>query len=281
MSSPSPEPASETGWQIVTTAVREAQDLLGRRFVTAYALGSLAHGGFAPSASDVDVAILTDKGDGIEAIANLVKERTEARIDSPLARRLSIFHGSWPLTRTPGPGSRFPAIDRLDLVEHGVLIAGEDRREQQATRPSSAEVIGEAVAFFLTRIDVAAVVDLDVARDDLRTISKVILAPIRLLWLVESTRIGSNDDAVEHYLPLAGDQGAQLAASALSWRRRGYVNDRDEAQALISAATLGIHIEVVTRLAKRPGIPNASELAELAERLSLAETDGVLSRNAR
>ena len=60
------EPASHgmrCGYDVLDAAVRRARSLLSERLVAAYALGSLAHGGFASAVSDVHVALILSELD--------------------------------------------------------------------------------------------------------------------------------------------------------------------------------------------------------------------------
>src|SRR5579884_724796 len=68
-SSPAPPPPEDEalGWEIAEAACRHAVRVFGHRLVAVYALGSLAHGGFAPASSDVDVAISVDRCDATVA----------------------------------------------------------------------------------------------------------------------------------------------------------------------------------------------------------------------
>ena len=71
--------AEDAGWDVITAGVQRAQSLLGTRLLAAYALGSLAQGGFAPEVSDVDLALIvgsmrTDP----EPICRAIRERVAA-----------------------------------------------------------------------------------------------------------------------------------------------------------------------------------------------------------
>ena len=48
----------EQGHDVLADAVAAYTQALGERLVAAYALGSLAHGGFSPLVSDVDLALI-------------------------------------------------------------------------------------------------------------------------------------------------------------------------------------------------------------------------------
>jgi predicted nucleotidyltransferase len=49
---------AEQGEAVLEEAVTASKETLGARLLAAYALGSLAHGGFAPLASDVDLGLV-------------------------------------------------------------------------------------------------------------------------------------------------------------------------------------------------------------------------------
>ena len=115
----------DDGWTVVRAATKLAAERLGDRLLSAYAIGSLAHGGFAPAVSDVDLALLTGElePDIVEIIAAVT---TEVARTHRLGARLSVFHAPWAGFADPPPGARFPPIDRFDLLRYGVLVHGAD-----------------------------------------------------------------------------------------------------------------------------------------------------------
>ena len=104
---------------------------------------------FSPLVSDVDLGlVLADPlgpGDGetVQAIADTVKQGA-----SPLHDRLSIFWGTPSTLGGHVEGGRFPPLDRLDLLEHGRLLLGDDIRGDTA-RPSPAELFIVGAEFAL------------------------------------------------------------------------------------------------------------------------------------
>jgi hypothetical protein len=120
---------ADAGEAVLTEAVAAAQAALGPRLLAAYALGSLAHGGFSPLVSDVDLAlVLTDPSTSADPeTLRLLAESVKAG-GSPLHQRLSVFWGTPATLRGETDGGRFPPLDRLDLLENGRLLAGEDVR---------------------------------------------------------------------------------------------------------------------------------------------------------
>jgi predicted nucleotidyltransferase len=119
----------ERGHAVLADAVAAYTRVLGDRLLAAYALGSLAHGGFSPLVSDLDLAlILADPlGKTDYARVAVVAWGLKAK-GSALHDRLSVFWGTPSSLAGQVSGGRFPAFDRLDLLEHGRLLRGEDVR---------------------------------------------------------------------------------------------------------------------------------------------------------
>ena len=90
-----PNLSAVDGETVLLEAVDAYRGQLGERLLAAYALGSLAHGGFSELVSDVDLGlILSDPlepgdPDAIQQIAD-----AQRRKGSPLHERLSVFWGT-------------------------------------------------------------------------------------------------------------------------------------------------------------------------------------------
>ncbi|HJQ44802.1 MAG TPA: hypothetical protein VJ870_00570 [Amycolatopsis sp.] len=77
-----------TANKVLRAGVTTASEIFGEDLSAVFAVGSLAHDGFAPFVSDVDVAlVLAGVSTGIEEVGRLVRERHPGG----LAERLSIF----------------------------------------------------------------------------------------------------------------------------------------------------------------------------------------------
>ena len=115
------------GEAALVAAVAQARATWGKRLLAAYALGSLAHGGFSQLVSDVDLGLVLsaplDEGDG-QRVAALGHG-----LSLPLADRLSVFWGSRATLEGDASIGRFPPLDRLDLIRYGRLLLGKDVRE--------------------------------------------------------------------------------------------------------------------------------------------------------
>ncbi|MEU1564804.1 hypothetical protein ABZ504_30990, partial [Streptomyces mirabilis] len=136
--------------ELLRIAAAEAGAWFLGRISGVFALGSMAHGGFAPEVSDVDIALVFDEipADAAERVTALA-EHVRALVPAearPLADRLSVFWSDWPhLCRGEGAG-RLPAVDRADFLEHGVLLTGHDLRHL-CPRPDDGELVVESAHF--------------------------------------------------------------------------------------------------------------------------------------
>ncbi len=230
------------GEAVLAEAVAAYHRALGSRLVAGYALGSLAHGGFSPLVSDVDLGLIL--ADPLRRSDRWVIRRVATGVragGSPLHQRLSVFWGTPASLGGQRGGGRFPPLDRLDLLEHGRLLAGRDTRDV-ARRPGRDELLVAGAEFALGHLGgpVSLPVRLrgwarsgprrDQALADIRDparlaargpqrVTKVVLFPVRFRFTADTGRVGTNPLAVEHYLADAGAPAAELVAAALAWRR--------------------------------------------------------------
>jgi hypothetical protein len=232
---------ADQGEAVLAQAVAAYQAALGSRLVAAYALGSLAHGGFSPLVSDVDLGlILRDSPWMKHRLAIRAVARAVRADGSELHQRLSVFWGTPATLAGRARGGRFPPLDRLDLLDYGRLLTGQDARHGVA-RPGPDELLVAGAEFALATLggggnlpgrlralarpgsrDRAALAEI---RDPARLVSrgprrttKIVLFPVRFLFTAATGRVGTNPLAAEHYLGRAGAPGADLVTAALAWR---------------------------------------------------------------
>jgi hypothetical protein len=262
---------AEEGWRVIRAAVVEFEDRLGGRLVSAYAIGSLAHGGFAPAVSDIDLALLTRTP--VPDIAQTIGQATEALARTlALGNRLSVFHSTWEALGDPASGGRFPPIDRFDLVRYGVLVHGPDLRVSHASAPTVGEIRAHAVDSALRRVTPEQLAeDLQQLKANGVTVhdaTKLVLWPIRLQHVCDIGQATGNADAVAHYLAIPDAGHRTLAQDALGWRDLPAILDADDARRRIAREIYHLHAEVFQRLAQRNDVPRHHELAERTQQLS-------------
>jgi hypothetical protein len=210
------------GEGVLADTIRLGRQSMGSRLLAAYALGSLAHGGFSPLVSDVDVALVLANSVSLSDHQLLLGVAEKVRsIGSPLHRRVSIFWGTPASLRGCTDGGRFPPLDRLCLLEHGRLLTGKDVRNG-LPYPSRTELVVAGAKFALDALaeDVVAYVgrlDLLITAG-VRWMTKIVLFPVRFLFTAETGGEGTNDAAAHHYLAQPQAPGAALVAAALDWR---------------------------------------------------------------
>ncbi len=229
------------GEAVLADAVAAYRTALGPRLAAAYALGSLAHGGFSPLVSDVDLGLVMEDP---ARISDRLTVRAVARGvragGSALHERLSVFWATPSVLRGQARGGRFPPLDRLDLIEHGRLLTGRDARAGLA-RPGQAELLVAGAEFALRylggapgrparvmtwaqprRGNDAALADIRdperLATRGPRRTTKVVLFPVRFLFTAQTGRVGTNAAAAERYLASPGVPGTGLVRAALAWR---------------------------------------------------------------
>jgi hypothetical protein len=257
------------GWEVIEAGAEAARRGLGGGLMSAYAIGSLGHGGFSAAVSDVDLALLT--ADGVTVDVEAIEREVRAGLPgSTPAGRLSVFHAPWSRFGAPGEEDRFPAIDRRDLMRSGVLAFGEDLRGRFGVEPADAEVLGNSIDSALIRFTPDGlrrqIEELDAAGIDPLTTHKLVLWPVRLLHTIDTASAAGNDEAADHYRALADPPPAHLAVveMALAWRRTGELSDRDAALATLRAELLPLYAEIYGRLEGRGDLPRAAELADRA-----------------
>lgn len=239
----------EQAEQVLAAALASARRSLQERLVAAYALGSLAHGGFSP-VSDVDLGLVL--GDPMrETDASLVSALVKSikASDRPFADRLSVFWGSPSTLSGTTQGGRFPPLDRLDLIQYGRLLAGTDIRSGLHP-PTQSDLVVAGAEFALSRLAtdevLAKLKSPDVlARSDARTLSKLILFPVRFLFTARTGEVGRNEAAVAHFAADSKCPAAELARLALRWRSTGEVDETTAMPALV-AGLLPLYEELVS-----------------------------------
>jgi hypothetical protein len=214
------------------------REALGERLVAAYALGSLAHGGFSPLVSDVDLAlVLADPLEEADAAAIAAVADAVRAQGGDLHTRLSVVWGTPATLGGRSAGGRFPPADRLDLLDHGRLLWGAEAR-QGIPRPARAEVMLEGARFALGYLGGDEVLQ-EIRQPErmlaggVRHATRLVLVPVRLLYTARTGMLGSNDDAAAHYLSEPEAPAAALVAAALGWRKAPSGVDEEAALALL------------------------------------------------
>lgn len=211
---------SEAALAVTTHTARE---IFRERLVSVYALGSLAHGGFCPLVSDIDVAlILRDpllKDDVLNVQALIQSVQAGGK---PLTDRLSVFWGSLVSLEASGSGGRFPPLDLLDLKWHGRLLDGEDIRPHLRT-PHKRELIKSGAEFALEKLSTPEVCyelshPENLLKQGVIKLTKRILFPVRFIYTLKTGEIGENHLAVAYFADNYSGAMRTLALNGFRWR---------------------------------------------------------------
>ena len=252
---PEPDPSirraeDASGWRVMDAGLAAARQTFGHRLVAAFAIGSLAHGGFAPAVSDVDLAlILSDlsgrESDDVAEICEIVRRGDP----SPLASRLSVFWSTWAELESGTAAGRLPLTDLLDLAESGVLLAGADQRGR--IRRPDAETIHRSLVCESARfmLDKLATAEGDARLRDprklielgCRSATKAVLFPARFLFTAHTGRAAGNEDATRFVEDTLSGPARDVVIDAYHWRTSGSLGDEERALRVLSAGLLPLY----------------------------------------
>jgi hypothetical protein len=268
---------------VLVRAVAAYRAALGSRLIAGYALGSLAHGGFSPLVSDVDLGlILQDPLRAQDRVTIHQVARSLRAGGSELDERLSVFWGTPSTLRGQGRGGRFPPLDRLDLLDYGRLLTGHDTRSGVA-RPGQAELLVAGAEFALGYLGGARKLPGrlrdwaklrphdDSALNDIRApsrlvsrgprrLTKIVLFPVRFLFTAQTGQVGTNALAAGHYLASAHAPAATLVTAALAWRLEPPADD--EATALLGRELIPLYVHYLDDHIARLRAVNSHRLAD-------------------
>jgi hypothetical protein len=259
-----------TADQVVADSVEAAQVVFGSEIEAIYVLGSLAHGGFAPLVSDVDVAIVLgstgpDTADRVASVQSLVAKKARGQ----LSERVSLFWADWHTVRTgEGDYQRLGPVDRLDLLDSGRLLLGSDLRET-SVRPSREELVEMSADLILRKFTESYLEGLGdseaLVAGGPHRVTKTVLFPVRFAYTLGTGRIGLNDTSA-HWYALQGMPGSALGLKALEWRNEG-IGDSDRAVRALDADLITLHAECLADYARHlDALGDVTRAAALAER---------------
>jgi hypothetical protein len=236
---------TDQGEAVLVRAVAAYRAALGSRLIAGYALGSLAHGGFSPLVSDVDLGLILE--DPVRAVDRLTI-RTAARSvragGSALDQRLSVFWGTPATLQGQRRGGRFPPLDRLDLLEYGRLLTGTDARSA-VVRPDRTELLVAGAEFALGYLGKTTEIRTParLVSAGPRRVTKIVLFPVRFLFTAQTGQVGTNTLAARHYLASPDAPATSLVAAALAWRLEPPADG--EAAALLGRELVPLYVHYV------------------------------------
>ena len=190
-----------------------------------YVIGSLARGGYSRECSDIDLLVVL-KSPMVDLYLEKIDMFNEfiSSNESPLADKISLFYGTIDSFNSGDERTRLPAYDKQDLKAHGLLISGNDIRDDIVT-PSQDEILLEGVQAYFDYFNMKDVkkdvYDLKnmVIKKETKKLSKLILLPIRFLHSLYESSIATCENAVKSFLLRSNNiNESELASFALVLR---------------------------------------------------------------
>lgn len=243
-----------SGEKVLDKAKQLLIEEFGKRIVSIYALGSLAHGGFSQNVSDVDIGLIildSLEEKDIEKVSKVTKLTSDSSII--LGDRLSIFWGSVSSINS-SKGGRFPPLDVLDLIKHGKLLFGEDIRKEltpptlRTLEISSAEFAIDLLAS-PERLDELNHPEKIIQKGE-KYISKTILFPVRFLHTSSTGEVGQNHLAVEWYLKQENLKEKKLVELGYLLRSSP-IKDATQTMKLLKEDLPNLYLEFIRRYKER------------------------------
>jgi predicted nucleotidyltransferase len=248
---PARRPEDAEGWAVMDAGLAEARSRFGGRLEAAFAIGSLAHGGFAPAASDVDLALILSELDPRDVtLVREVGENVRKALSTPLANRLSVFWSTWESLQHGQGEGRFPLADRQDLAQSGLILSGKDERDRIALPPDDQmrrALVVEGARFMIERLmtaerDVRLRRPAELIALGCRDVTKAVLFPARFLCTAATGRAAGNEEAVSLMAQDVAGPAEALVRAAFDWRVSGRLGP--DAEALLAAGLLPLYVRL-------------------------------------
>jgi predicted nucleotidyltransferase len=191
---------------------------LRERLLGVYAIGSLAHDGFSTRYSDIDVALIAEDAEISQDLARLRGDA--ATLSTEHAPKLSLF---W--TDRHFSVGRFPPLDRLDLIDHGIALV--ERQIVRPPRPTLGEVRaylgGDPLRNWSAQVEKLNALE-ELTSNSHKAYMRALLYPARFAYSWTMGLMASNDAAVAWLRPHApAGLDVELVERALDCRNE----DRD------------------------------------------------------
>lgn len=214
---------------LVNHIVVSAKDIFNKHEVSVYIMGSLARGGFSEIASDIDLGIIL-KGPLDGAGAKIKDILSAAHKNFPSVKNnISVFWGSIESLNGVIEAGRYPPFDRLDLIDHALLLSGQDVRKMLA-RPTRKELEIASSTFSLSYLASQERIEEFhnchcIADKGVVYTTKTILFPARFIYLERTGEIAGNEQSSLYYENNFKGPDAELVKYGYHWRLNSLPED--------------------------------------------------------
>jgi predicted nucleotidyltransferase len=207
---------------LVNYIVVSAKDIFSKHEVSVYIMGSLARGGFSEIASDIDLGIIL-KGP-LDGAGEKIKDILSAAHKNfpSVKNNISVFWGSIESLNGVIEAGRYPPFDRLDLIDHALLLSGQDVRKMLA-RPTRKELEIASSTFSLSYLASHERIEEFhnchcIADKGVVYTTKTILFPARFIYLEKTGEIAGNEQSSLYYVNNFKGPDAELVKYGYHWR---------------------------------------------------------------
>ena len=234
---------------LVNHIVVLAQDIFKENEVSVYVMGSLARGGFSDIASDIDVGIIL-KGPLDNAREKIKDVLSAAHKTFPsIKNNISIFWGSVESLNGVIDAGRYPPFDRLDLIDHGLLLSGQDIRKM-LDKPTRKELEIASATFSLSYLANQERIEefhncRRIAEKGIVYTTKTILFPARFIYLQRTGEIAGNEESSRYYVDNFKGPDAELIKQGYYWRLNSLPIDLNKVTNYLKEGVILLYINYI------------------------------------
>ncbi len=251
---------------LVNHIVVFAQDTFKENEVSVYVMGSLARGGFSDIASDIDLGII------IEGPLDNAREKIKDVLSAAhkafpsVKNNISIFWGSVESLNGVIDAGRYPPFDRLDLIDHGQLLSGQDIR-QILVKPTRKELEIASSTFSLSYLANQERIDefhncRRIAEKGVVYTTKTILFPARFIYLQRTGQIAGNEESSRYYVDNFKGPDAELIEQGYYWRHNSLPIDLNKVTDYLKKGVILLYINYINIYIQRMEYYNETVLKD-------------------
>ena len=242
-----------------------AQETFGTRCTAVYIMGSLARGGFSEIASDIDIGVILSGDLQDSDFANIENiQTTSVNKHTTVKNNVSIFWGNIESINGVVDAGRYPPFDRLDLIDHALLLSGVDIRNE-LIKPTKEELEIASADFALgylgsnKRINEFYNCEL-ISNKGAVYVTKTILFPARFIYLEKTGEIAGNDASHQYYVDNFSGNDAELVSNGYQWRLNSLPQELSTVTDLLNEGLIELYHKFIDIYAERMGSYGQHEL---------------------
>ncbi|TFH12489.1 MAG: nucleotidyltransferase domain-containing protein [Nitrosomonadales bacterium] len=216
---------------LVKDIVVSAKNTFSKNDIAVYIMGSLARGGFSEVSSDIDLGIVLNGSlDNVGAKIKRILSTAHENYPS-VKNNISVFWGSIESINGVIDAGRYPPFDRLDLIDHALLLSGKDIRKM-LVRPTKKELEIASASFSLGYLGNQERIEEfhnceRIVEKGVVYVTKTILFPARFIYLEKTGKIAGNDVSYQYYLNNFSGSDAKLIEHGYFWRLKSLPEELD------------------------------------------------------